>query len=259
MLRNKSNLEDVIFDVFCCQPKLLPSVTAEGAQFRGHFVLQGPSAPICEIPLVIEYDVRFPEIEPVVQLVEPTFPFKIDRHIYTNGTCCVCIWEHWLSTSKDITMSGFLKGPVSDFFLSQLYFNEHGSWPFGEWEHGEEGLLQAYSAILNVEPSRSAVLESLNRIVRRDRSRGRVLPSVAEMMRQRVQASVNSQFESIRNQLNALENEEAVKYLVRDALENDLTMVPSLAISTAIKATGKMKVPDTLEDVLFGELRRRLR
>lgn len=44
----------------------------------------------------------------------------------------------------------YLDGPVRNYFVAQLSYEQTGKWPFGEWQHGKPGLLQAYGEVLGV-------------------------------------------------------------------------------------------------------------
>ena len=44
----------------------------------------------------------------------------------------------------------YLDGPVRNFFLSQIIFESSGTWRFGQWKHGKDGLLEAYGELLGV-------------------------------------------------------------------------------------------------------------
>lgn len=101
--------------------------------------------------VVFGFERNFPENEPYVAETGKRLPRDVDRHVYPWGQCCTCVWPQWRGTVDDVTVKAFVNGPVRDFFLSQLYFEQHKSWPFGEWAHGKSGLMQAAKSLLGLE------------------------------------------------------------------------------------------------------------
>lgn len=93
----------------------------------------------------------FPEIEPMVFETGNRIPKSADRHFYPNGACCTGVWEEWIVKNRQPSIALFLEGPVRNFFLSQMYFEIHGSWPFGERSHGVAGIREACAETLCVE------------------------------------------------------------------------------------------------------------
>lgn len=92
----------------------------------------------------------FPAFEPYIAETGKRLPREIDRHVYPWGQCCTCVWPQWRGTTEKVSVKAFVDGPVRDFFLSQLYFEQHKDWPFGEWKHGKSGLIEAAKAMLGL-------------------------------------------------------------------------------------------------------------
>lgn len=150
------------------QPKLELRQTdglfvAEGA----YCVTDGPNAsgPIEEFEIQLAVDPRYPKTEPALREVAERIPQDIDRHMFGNGFCCTCVWEEWLVTAEDTSFEGFCAGPLRNFFLSQLYFESKGKWPFGERKHGLEGLVEAVSRILGFKVSQAQAIQHLNAVI----------------------------------------------------------------------------------------------
>ncbi len=100
----------------------------------------------------IEFLSDYPSSLPVVKEVGGRIPTIPDRHINpADSSACVCIPDEWCLQRPDKSFSTFLKGPVYNFFLSQKYFETHGTWPFGERRHGNEGLLDFYKEQFSTE------------------------------------------------------------------------------------------------------------
>ena len=77
-------------------------------------------------------------------------PRTRERHINPDGTICTEVPEIWLLKGKK-SLLDYLDGPVRNYFLGQLLVEQGELWPFGEWDHGKLGLLQAYGELLGVE------------------------------------------------------------------------------------------------------------
>jgi hypothetical protein len=132
---------------------------------RGIYLLgDGPHArgPIAEFEIAVLTDPGYPLAEPILAETGERIPRDIDRHMYQNGACCPCVWEEWLATAENTSFASFMEGPVRNFFLSQLYFEEHGEWPFGERKHGIEGLLESVSRVIGRSLDRPAAIRHLN-------------------------------------------------------------------------------------------------
>ena len=171
-------LETVAAAVASCQPML--RVTREGTEFviRGRYqlneqVAETPAnAPISIYDVEIWLTANFPQTEPRVFEVGRRIPRDIDRHMFSNGRCCVTVWEAWLATAPQISFEAFLTGPLHEFFLSQFWYELKGEWPFGEWSHGLKGLEEAYAEVLQV-PNDGARLRAYLDVLCRQRPKGR--------------------------------------------------------------------------------------
>ncbi len=93
---------------------------------------------------------NFPRSEPLVFETGDRIPRIMDRHCYMSGACCTGIYEEWIATKPNRTIGEFFEGPVRNFFLSQIYFENHGTWPFGERTHGSEGIVEACADLLGI-------------------------------------------------------------------------------------------------------------
>lgn len=153
-------------DLSFIQPKLRIEPYKHDFVVGGKFVVSdGPSedGPLAEFDVVIFVPARFPEKEPKVWETDGKLPNDIDRHTYGDTACCTCVWAEWLARNPTPTFREYLEGPVYNFFLSQLYFEACEEWPFGEREHGLDGVVQAVAKILG-QPS--LTLEDSRRYLR---------------------------------------------------------------------------------------------
>lgn len=145
-----------------CQPLLRVAQCEPLIAVEGSFVLFSSDGPFDQWQTRIEIDSRYPRIEPVVFETGDRIPRHIDRHVYpSNGACCTGVWEHWLASAPDLSIRGFLVGPVHEFFLSQWWFERNGKWRFGDWSHGAPGLIVAYAETMGVSSDARVVLAYL--------------------------------------------------------------------------------------------------
>jgi hypothetical protein len=110
----------------------------------------------------------YPASEPVVFEMGGRIPRATEYHVNLNGTACVCVWEAWLATASDTSFGAYLDGPVLNFFLSQTIHEQKGIWPFGEEQHGREGVVSAFAAILQI-PNDIDTVQRYLRVLSRDR------------------------------------------------------------------------------------------
>lgn len=91
----------------------------------------------------------YPHTLPQVRETAGRIPYTADRHVNPHdGTSCLCIPDEWFFQRSDKKFITFLKGPVSNYFLSQKYFEVYGEWPLGERQHFNDGLLDFYEELL---------------------------------------------------------------------------------------------------------------
>lgn len=170
MSAGRLELEEVRAAIALDQPKM--RVTRDGSNIvvRGSFLLvedanfPNPAGPISEFEIKIIIGDKYPEQEPKVFEVGGRIPIGGDRHVNVTGDCCVTVWEAWLIRAKDTSIAAFLKGPVREYFLGQYMVERKKDWPFGEYRHYEEGLVEAYTEALGI-PSKKNVLRKYLRLL----------------------------------------------------------------------------------------------
>ena len=154
-------LEEVRAAIAFDQPLLLANIE------DGRIVVEGTyfvtSTTECQAGALAQYrikmvlDGRYPSVEPIVTEIGGDIPRSIDYHINSDGACCIEIWERWTAAASDISVAAFIDGPLKNFFLSQHIKKTTGSWPFDEWKHGQEGLIQAFAQLLGCAPKETRV------------------------------------------------------------------------------------------------------
>lgn len=75
-----------------------------------------------------------------------------DRHISEDGSCCVCsLQESDLISQKGITIKDFFLRYIIPYLANQLYFDSEEEWVNGDYEHGEDGILQFYKELFKAD------------------------------------------------------------------------------------------------------------
>ena len=143
------------------QPYLEISACEPVTIVEGIFVLSGPEGPFDQFEVRIEVGPKYPSSEPRVFETAGRIPRTIERHVYDDGSCCLVVWEQWLAVAKDTSFSSFLEGPLKQFLLSQVIFEQTKKWRFGERPHGTAGMIEAYAEILGVKPKKTEILSRL--------------------------------------------------------------------------------------------------
>jgi len=164
------NLEDLRRDLRSTYPTLHAFRDTVGhVEIAGAFVVRGTSGEELDrysISIVLLPD--FPDRLPIVRETGGRIPWHEDRHVERDGRACVMIEEdRWRCFPAGSSVIDFIRVPVANFFLSQSYFEEHGEWPLGEWEHGLDGIFQYYRWLIGTE-SNLTVYRFLYMLAKRD-------------------------------------------------------------------------------------------
>lgn len=94
-----------------------------------------------EIELLNDY----PESVPLVRETGGRIKHIAERHIYTNGNCCLFVAEEtWKYYPKGTTIIDFINKIVTAHFINQTHFELTGKWLWGERSHGIDGILEFY-------------------------------------------------------------------------------------------------------------------
>lgn len=116
------------------------------AYVRGALPISGDDgSELARFRIEIELPKNFPESAPLVRETGGHIPRHIDRHVYSDGTACLFVadetWKYWNRTTSLID---FIKGPIYQYFLGQIYYEEHRTWPFGQRSHFGLGVAEYY-------------------------------------------------------------------------------------------------------------------
>lgn len=98
----------------------------------------------------------YPQILPKVYLLNHDELKIPERHIDSKnkGLCCLAPnTECQLILGKNYSLIDFTEKLVKPFFVSQVIFDKTGKWPYGDYKHYTEGLIEYYSKRLEIYPN----------------------------------------------------------------------------------------------------------
>lgn len=128
-------------------PDLRLTVGALSPVFRGSFPVMNEGEVLDRFSIRISFPEGINKL-PEIQEIGGRIPRTAERH--NSGAICTDVPELILLRGK-YSLVSYLDGPVRTYFFGQMMVERGEEWPFGEWEHGKAGLLQAYGEILEVE------------------------------------------------------------------------------------------------------------
>lgn len=107
-----------------------------------------------------DFEKSYPKYLPQVILKDHNSIKTPDRHISNNGKCCLATdVEAQEIIGQNYSLEIFTNQLVIPFFASQVYFDNTGKWPYGDYKHYEEGLIQYYQEKINV--SKTNIIKGL--------------------------------------------------------------------------------------------------
>ena len=135
-------------------PDLRVAIEREVVFVRGSFPVRDGAEVLDRFMIEVQFPRDFPHAIPVVREIGGRIPWHEDRHVNRTGPqageTCPIVPEEWLVRPDRDSISGFLAGPVRNFFLGQILVEQGKPWPFGERKHGFDGLFEAYGEMLGV-------------------------------------------------------------------------------------------------------------
>lgn len=141
-------VEELQYQIQQIQPDLLVSKSSYGFEIGGIFRIIDPAGILLdEFQIYIETSADPLLNPPRVWEVGARLPQITERHINPgNGTLCYLTPEDFFlwraQSAREFTT--FLSGPLRDYFISQICFEETNEWPFGDRRHGPTGRIQFY-------------------------------------------------------------------------------------------------------------------
>ena len=160
--QSKLTLQEVESALAFKQPKL--STIDKGSSFyvQGIYLVNDDTktlGPLATYEIEMTFPKSFPNDEPIVTELRNRIEPCPERHVNPNGTCCICVWEDWIANSKNTSVKAYCDGPLANFFLSQVYYEQEGIWPFGERPHGSDGVIDVINDLLGKKLNKVKALE----------------------------------------------------------------------------------------------------
>lgn len=143
---------DEVISALADQPLLRLEQTANNVLIKGRFSVCDKGITLDSFAVRIHFPANYPSDLPIVELVGDRIPTSPDRHVNSDRSACLFVPEEWLAQRPDSNFASFLRIPVRNFLLGQLYFEKHKVFPpTGERAHYGAGLVEAYADILGVD------------------------------------------------------------------------------------------------------------
>ncbi len=118
------------------------------------FIGQGS---IAEYEVEINFPATFPWDAPIVYETGDTIEKTSDNHFFTDGDCCIVIWETWVLLGNKVSVQDYFDIPFKNYFLGQHQKKQNGEWVFGEEAHNKEGLIDNFSGLLSCKPKEEQI------------------------------------------------------------------------------------------------------
>jgi hypothetical protein len=132
-------------------PELEWIAEADPPRLRGPFRLIEGGVVLMEYCLEIQLPKDSAHDLPMVFELGGAIPRTVDRHVSLNGSLCVVLPEaYWFDCPEGLNVLDFLNGPLRAHLAGQTLVGMGKPWPVGEWEHGDDGVVQFYARELQV-------------------------------------------------------------------------------------------------------------
>lgn len=123
-------------------PDLRLILTNNQPLFRGSFPIRDETGEIDRFSIEIFFPGGLKAL-PEIREIGGRIPIDRDRHVNVpTGYICADVPELVMLRGQTSLLS-YLNGPVRSFFISQLSVENGNGWPFYEWAHGKNGLIEA--------------------------------------------------------------------------------------------------------------------
>lgn len=134
--------------------------SGEGLKLDGeiHFNATGPDGQTVEDRYKVELLVplEFPEEAPLARETGGRIARTFHK-LEGNHLCLGSPTELRIRLMTSPSLLGFVEGIVIPYLFGHTYYQTHGVMPFGELEHGSDGLLQHFASLFGVPSPRVAV------------------------------------------------------------------------------------------------------
>lgn len=140
-------VEQIRRDLATNYPTLHLSLVGRWAEVRGTFPVLGEAGKVLDrfqVKIILPPD--FPRSLPIPFETGGRIPWTAARHVVEHsGAACVLLPDvRWKVFPVGAPFLDYLKGPFHSYFLGQLVVEAGGTWPYGEWGHAADGILEFY-------------------------------------------------------------------------------------------------------------------
>lgn len=106
--------------------------------------------------VVIRFPSTYPDDPPDVLETGGRIPRSADRH--NSEAACLFVPFEWRIRRPDLSFATFLHDAMRGYFIGQSLAELNAPWPYGEREHGVDGMLQALADLLGITDLNAASL-----------------------------------------------------------------------------------------------------
>lgn len=133
---------------------------------RGSLALLDDGREIDRFFLDIELSPDYPASLSRVFETANRIPRDPDRHVNVHdGSLCIGVEEAIRIQCSDLRLPSLLEGPIKAFLLGTMEVEHGRPWPYGSWDHGDDGIRQFYAEHFQVHDV--ATLQRLAQALRR--------------------------------------------------------------------------------------------
>lgn len=107
---------------------------------------------VAQYDIELQYRVGYPACFPFVWETSNAFPHTPDWHCYGDtGSCCLKPGiEEALWCIEGFDIIRFMNEVVISYFANQYHRSVHGFYLYGEYSHGNKGILESYEQLLGL-------------------------------------------------------------------------------------------------------------
>lgn len=178
--------------------------------FEGPLLLGDEDGEIDRFEIRILLTNDFPREYPCVFEIKNRIPRVPSRHIYKNGMCCIGTpVDLWLLFQDKFSLVEYVKVPITQYFISQVFYEQKGEWLFGERSHGKEGIWESLFQIFGSK-DKNFVIDGLLLLSRKKIKGHLACPCGSGKI---LRNCHQSQFNNLRNQMSPLRSRDILKLI----------------------------------------------
>ena len=127
-------------------PTMHALVISDRVEIRGTYPLVHEGREIARYSLHVALPPDYPHSLPLVWETDERIPRIEDRHVNTaDGSLCLGVpAELWIALAGNFSIDRVLDIPVRNFLIGSSLVDAGEKWPYDEWAHGAQGVLQYF-------------------------------------------------------------------------------------------------------------------